>query len=578
VPSIRISQLAKSCLKRRFLRAYPDLPVTVQPPSPESGSALQESVGYRGSQPQTGGGSERLHLRHDQDHKETMQPDKIESLAAKAIPADELRPTSIDEVAKLPPFCAKMAEVAQLCGTKYSEVDLAVQDALVLRRLQQMTNTLLLNPLWSERLRQAGVNEAPRSIEDWQHIPISDKGVIRDFFMGSRPGLAVPISYNGFEIVASGGTSDGLPIETVYSLRELHDTYRIAGSFMGDYVLRDYLSGDLPKWVATTLADYQMWSSGTMVGGVLQNIPGINYIGAGPVTAEVFRHMLSYPGPKAIMGISQGIAILSELGKDASEEARGSLRVALYGSGVLPQRKRIELKEVYPNISIMSYFAATQAETIGLQLQPDSYLAAVPGLHLIEIVDENGRAVEEGQEGELVVTRLHAHEAPLPRYRLGDRMIRRPDVIGPGLKTRQFEFSGRSGDIIHLCDTQYSAPLVYSSLCRKLREAPVFDLETLAHEVQFFNHRKEKMLYLLAAVDDPESLTAKLTDALGQDGAKKLFVESLVSSLSLFNKGEANRYSIDKTGYDFVIKPVSRGSQEIFRTYVGKTPLLRDVF
>lgn len=50
---------------------------------------------------------------------------------------------------------------------------------------------------------------------------------------------------------------------------------------------------------------------------------------------------------------------------------------------------------------ILSYFAATQAETIGLQLRPESpYLATVPGLHLIEVVDEEGRWVDEGEEGE----------------------------------------------------------------------------------------------------------------------------------------------------------------------------------
>ncbi|MFM6309298.1 MAG: hypothetical protein ACKPGB_13675, partial [Dolichospermum sp.] len=106
----------------------------------------------------------------------------------------------------------------------------------------------------------------------------------------SRPGLVVPLSYGGFEIVASGGTTTGLPVEMVYSLRELQDTYKIAGKFIGEHMLADYLAGDDPKWVATTLADFQMWSSGTMVGGVLQNIPGINYLGAGPVMMEVYHH------------------------------------------------------------------------------------------------------------------------------------------------------------------------------------------------------------------------------------------------------------------------------------------------
>ena len=141
-----------------------------------------------------------------------------------------------------------------------------------------------------------------------------------------------------------------------------------------------------------------------MVGGVLQNIPGINYIGAGPVSKEVFGHILSYSGPKALMAISQGIALLAEMGADCNVDARHSWHVALYGSGLLTHKTRTALTRVYPNLAIMSYFAATQAEAIGLQLSPESHLAAVPGLHFIEIVDEKGRWVNVDEEGELVVT------------------------------------------------------------------------------------------------------------------------------------------------------------------------------
>jgi phenylacetate-CoA ligase len=500
-------------------------------------------------------------------------------LINKLIPDEELTPCSIDDVVELPSFYGKMKECARLCKSPYSEIDHNVQNAFVLRRLQQMTNTLMLNPLWKERIEGAGLKAAPNSFEEWQQIPLTDKATCSEFYTGSRPGLVVPLKYGGFEIVASGGTSAGRPSETVYSIRELHDTYQIAGDFMGQYMLRDYLAGTNPKWVITTLADYQMWSSGTMVGGVLQNIPGINYIGAGPVRKEVYQHMMSYPGPKAIMGISQSIAYLIELGADMDEKARYSFRAALYGSGLLPTRTQAELKTLYPNLSILSYFAATQAEAIGLQLHHDSLcLATVPGLHLVEIVNEEGRWVAEGEEGELVVTRLHGHEAPLARYKVGDRMIRRPDINGLGLKTQQIEFSGRSGDIIHLCDTQYAAPQVYASLCRELSAAGLFDLDALAYEIQFQNLRKEKTLTLLATMDSAEAMNDRLEGGLGKDGVRKLFKDALIRSLSLFNKAEANPEYLEKSDYSFDITLLKRGSDALLRTEVGKVPLVRDVF
>lgn len=503
----------------------------------------------------------------------------VEELVNQLIPSEELKPESIDQVVKLPSFFEKMKECERICETKYSEIDHSVQNALVLRRLQQITNTLMLNPLWKERIQQSESNGTIRTFEDWQQLPISDKSVMSDFFLGSRPGLVVPLSYGGFEIVASGGTTSGSPVEMVYSLRELQDTYKIAGQFIGEYMLSDYLVGDQPKWVATTLADFQMWSSGTMVGGVLQSIPGINYLGAGPVMKEVFQHIMSYPGSKAIMAISAGIAILTDLGIGLHEEARKSFRVAMYGSGVLPYRKQLELKELYPNLEILSYFATVQNEAIGLQLKSESpYLATVPGLHLVEIVDDQGRWVAEGEEGELVVTRLHGHEAPFLRFKSGDRVIRRPNLDGSGLKTQQFEFLGRSGDVIHLGDTQFSAPQAYTSLGRELKAAYVFDLEALAHEVQFQNHRTAKTLYLIAAVDDEKSLSIKMDNMLGAEGVKRLFIQALMNSLSIFNQGEANPYYIAQSGYSFGIKLVKKWSQEIYRTPVGKVPFIRDIF
>lgn len=507
-----------------------------------------------------------------------FDPQFIQQLVKQLIPDNELKPKSIDDVVKLPSFFSKMRECEDFCHTTYSEIDHSVQNALVWRRLQQMINTLMLNPVWKEQIVKSGLKEAPRNFEEWQQLPLFDKTAMGEFFMGERPGLVVPLSYGGFEIVASGGTSSALPVEMVYSIRELHDTYKIAGKFIGEYMLRDYLAGDEPKWMATTLADFQMWSSGTMVGGVLQNIPGINYIGAGPMMKEVYQHMMSYKGPKAIMSVTQGIAILPDLGIGLHQEERNSLRVAMYGSGFLPHRKRIELKEVYPNVAILSYFATVQNEAIGLQLKEESpYLAAVPGLHLIEIVDENGRNVADGEEGELVVTRLHGHEAPFLRFKSGDRVIRRPNLDGEGLKTQQFEFLGRSGDVIHLGDTQFPAPPVYEALCRELKEADIFDLQELAHEIQFLNERTKRSLSLIASVDDVKTLFLKMDNRLGREGIKRVFVNALIASLSIFNRGEANLNYIDKTGYTFEIKLVEKWADEIYRTQVGKVPFIRDI-
>lgn len=60
------------------------------------------------------------------------------------------------------------------------------------------------------------------------------------------------------------------------------------------------------------------------------------------------------------------------------------------------------------------------------------------GLHvfgettIIEIVDGNGRAVSEGEEGEILVTNLLNYTMPLIRYRIGDRAVRGADRCSCG--------------------------------------------------------------------------------------------------------------------------------------------------
>ena len=167
--------------------------------------------------------------------------------------------------------------------------------------------------------------------------------------------------------------------------------------------------------------------------------------------------------------------------------------------------------------------------------------------------------------------RLHAHEAPLLRLKIGDRMIRRRNIVEGTLQTQQFDFAGRSGDTIHLCDTQYAGRQVYAALCAQLRQAHVCDLDTMAHDVQFINYRHDKALHLLAAVDYPSVLSMRIESVLGRIGVGHVFVQALARSLSTFNQGEAHTHAVVSTGYTFAIHIVDRASPAIYRTSLGKS-------
>lgn len=505
--------------------------------------------------------------------------DLIGDALARARAALATTPETVDSIRGLPRFAGVLAAIETAAQQPFAILPLPIQQEVVRQRLDQLVRIARLNPLWRQRIAQAGLMDGVPDRSSWEQLPLLDKDSFQAFYSGNRPGLVLPIDAGGFEIVASGGTSAGKPTETVYDLLELQETYAMAGAFMGSHLIPRHLGPSGSRWVATTLADYQMWSSGTMVGGVLQRIPGINYIAAGPMSREVFHHMMNYPGPKAIMGITQSIALLATFADGLDAQARSSFRLALYGSGMLTAKTRADLKAAYPDIAVASYFAATQAETIGLQLDPDSpMLATVPGLHLVEIVDDEGRSVPEGAEGELVVTRLLASEAPMLRYKVGDRVIHGPDLDTGTLRTMQFSFAGRSGDFMHIGDTQYNARQAVTAITEELRRHGIIDLDLVAREVQFVNDRSARQLHLVIVTERSAEWTATLARQFGSAGAAPYIMAGLVRSLSVFNSLEANEAAVLRSGYALGLRLLEPGSPELVRTEVGKIPLLVDRF
>lgn len=68
----------------------------------------------------------------------------------------------------------------------------------------------------------------------------------------------------------------------------------------------------------------------------------------------------------------------------------------------------------------------------------------------VEIVDDDGRPVEEGEEGRIVLTSLYRTLYPLVRYDIGDRGRFIDEACACGLPYRKIEFLGRGGEFLKL--------------------------------------------------------------------------------------------------------------------------------
>ena len=102
------------------------------------------------------------------------------------------------------------------------------------------------------------------------------------------------------------------------------------------------------------------------------------------------------------------------------------------------------------------------------------------GLHvnddaiLLELLDDSGREVPPGSEGEVVVTFLDGYDYPLIRYRLGDRAVRLAGACPCGVQfSRLHQVTGRSDSRIRLPSGEWISGLVFQEL-RALPDVAAF--------------------------------------------------------------------------------------------------------
>ena len=75
------------------------------------------------------------------------------------------------------------------------------------------------------------------------------------------------------------------------------------------------------------------------------------------------------------------------------------------------------------DIELFSTYASTEMSTAFTECSERQGGHLHPELIIVEILDENGKHVPDGQEGELVITTLGVEAMPLLRFRTGDIVI-----------------------------------------------------------------------------------------------------------------------------------------------------------
>lgn len=165
------------------------------------------------------------------------------------------------------------------------------------------------------------------------------------------------------------------------------------------------------------------------------------------------------------------------------------------------------------------------------------------GLHvchecsIMEILDENGREVPPGEEGEVVLTSLYDYAMPLIRYAPGDRAIKLNKTCSCGRSMPLIKIIGRSSDVFRL-----SNGVVFNGL-----SLPYEELTEELNRFQIVQEAADKVVVLLETKNTFDTLKINaFRDLISKHCGEGIQVEVKVVDRIEVPVSEKFRYVISK--------------------------------
>ena len=174
----------------------------------------------------------------------------------------------------------------------------------------------------------------------------------------------------------------------------------------------------------------------------------------------------------------------------------------------------------------MSGYAATEAPTIATSSPGHPEMEIAEDVVLIEIVDENDRAVPPGQPGaKVLLTNLINYALPLIRYELTDSVAESPLPNPAGRPWRcLLSVDGRTADILYFPGKDGGIVAVHPSVLGSA-VAPIAEVGEYAFINDARGLRAQVVLAPGAAEDTPDRLRDALLQAIALTGAQPPVVD-----------------------------------------------------
>jgi phenylacetate-CoA ligase len=311
-------------------------------------------------------------------------------------------------------------------------------------------------PYYRELIRRAGLDiDRVQGAIDLQSLPFLTKDVIR-------------------------GNTDALMSDSAAGLARFN-TGGSSGEPLIFFIGRERVSHDVAaKWRATRWWGVDIGDVETVVWGSPIELTGQDRIKQlrdrimrtellpafemSDARLDEFVHRIRIRRPRMLFGYPSALSKIARHAEIRGVSMNGlGIRVAFVTAERLYDDQRETIERVFGCPVANGYgsrdagFIAHQCPSGGMHLTAEDVI--------VEIIDESGRVLSPGEEGEIVVTHLATRDFPFIRYRTGDRAVldNCQCSCGRGLPMLR-EIQGRATDFVHALDgtMMHGLALIYT--------------------------------------------------------------------------------------------------------------------
>ncbi|KAB1185194.1 MULTISPECIES: phenylacetate--CoA ligase PaaK [Haloferax] len=364
-------------------------------------------------------------------------------------------------------------------------------------RLKEMVQTAYENvDYYREMFDAEGLTpDDIESVEDLSKLPFTTKEDFRDYY---PTGMFAVDMEDVVRIHASSGTT-GKPKIVGYTQADLDVWSKAVARCL-------VASGIGPDDIVQNAYGYGLFTGGL---GLHQGVEELGAtvipIGGGNTQRQV--EMLADLGSDVISCTPSYALYLAEVAEDMGYDLRElPLRVVIFGAEPCtePMRKEIEERLGVTGIDI---YGLSEIVGPGVSIECEQQ----DGLHIWEdyfypeIIDPNtGELVEEGEEGELVLTTLSKQALPVLRYRTGDLTRLNYDTCECGrTAVRMDNITGRSDDLIIIRGVNFYPSEV---------ESVVLEFEEVAPHYRIDISREDNLDKLKVTVEVVDDFDGSISD------------------------------------------------------------------